>query len=303
MATSPHRLWAKTTLAGFVLAAGALTGCSGSGDTQSASPAATGAQVATVSPTTAVITPNARPASSGPSTSAAPTVTGVVIDTPPGLTDSRAPQPSLLDDFTPSPTNTNIVVQVTAPSVTVYETSTGFDVKTVLANPLPSGAPLTFLVDGQTTNRYKVLLPIRPNGSTGWISPESTKKFEHNYRIVIELSAFRLTVYKGKDIALTEKIGVGTDELPTPNGRYYIKELLKAPNPKGIYGPYAYGLSGFSQQLTNWNGGTGVIGIHGTNQPELLGRNVSHGCIRMTNAAITTLASFLPLGTPVVVQP
>jgi lipoprotein-anchoring transpeptidase ErfK/SrfK len=187
--------------------------------------------------------------------------------------------------------------------VTVYETSTGFEVKTVLANPLPSGAPLTFLVDGQTTNRYKVLLPIRPNGSTGWISPESTKKFEHNYRIVIELSAFRLTVYKGKDIALTEKIGVGTDELPTPNGRYYIKELLKAPNPKGIYGPYAYGLSGFSQQLTNWNGGTGVIGIHGTDKPELLGQNVSHGCIRMTNAAITTLASFLPLGTPVIVQP
>jgi lipoprotein-anchoring transpeptidase ErfK/SrfK len=129
------------------------------------------------------------------------------------------------------------------------------------------------------------------------------KKFVHDYKIVVELSAFRLTVYKGKEIALTEKIGVGTDELPTPNGRYYLKELLKAPNPDGLYGPYAYGLSGFSQVLKKWNGGDGVIGIHGTNRPDLLGQNISHGCIRLSNSGITKLASFLPLGTPVIVEP
>ena len=209
----------------------------------------------------------------------------------------------MLDDYIPAPTNESTVLEVLSPDITVYQTATGYDVKTVLNNPLPSGSPLTFLVDGQTTNRYKVLLPIRPNGSTGWVDPTSVKKYVHDYKIVVELSAFRLTVYKGKEIALTEKIGVGTDQLPTPNGRYYLKELLKAPNPNGIYGPYAYGLSGFSQQLKKWNGGDGVIGIHGTNQPELLGRNISHGCIRMSNAGITKLVSFLPLGTPVIVQP
>lgn len=254
---------------------------------------------------TTVVTPNVRPSDSAAprTTFAQPQVSSAVIETPPGLTASTLPRPSLLDDYIPAPTNESTVLEVLSPDITVYQTATGYDVKTVLNNPLPSGSPLTFLVDGQTTNRYKVLLPIRPNGSTGWVDPTSVKKYVHDYKIVVELSAFRLTVYKGKEIALTEKIGVGTDQLPTPNGRYYLKELLKAPNPNGIYGPYAYGLSGFSQQLKKWNGGDGVIGIHGTNQPELLGRNISHGCIRMSNAGITKLVSFLPLGTPVIVQP
>ena len=70
-------------------------------------------------------------------------------------------------------------------------------------------------------------------------------------------------------------------------------------NPNGIYGPYAYQLSGFSDVLLRFNGGTGVIGIHGTNEPWLLGKDVSHGCIHMSNAGITRLAHLLPLGVPV----
>ena len=42
-----------------------------------------------------------------------------------------------------------------------------------------------------------------------------------------------------------------------------------------------------------------MIGIHGTNQPALLGHDVSHGCIRMSNAGISKLAAILPLGVPV----
>ena len=292
-----RRRWTPQAAAFTAAALGlVLTGCSGSGP---------GSSTSADAPATTVVTRNIRPSdSTAPSTiPAQPQVSSVVIETPPGLTASTLPRPSLLDDYVPAPTNESIVLEVLSPDITVYQTATGYDVKTVLDNPLPSGSPLTFLVDGQTTNRYKVLLPIRPNGSTGWVDPKSVKKYVHDYKIVVELSAFRLTVYKGKEIALTEKIGVGTDELPTPNGRYYLKELLRSPNPQGIYGPYAYGLSGFSQQLKKWNGGDGVIGIHGTNQPELLGRNISHGCIRMSNAGITKLVSFLPLGTPVIVQP
>lgn len=66
-----------------------------------------------------------------------------------------------------------------------------------------------------------------------------------------------------------------------------------------MYGPYAYGLSGFSNVLTEFNGGYGVIGIHGTNDPSSIGRDVNQGCIRMSNTGITTLAAILPLGTPV----
>ena len=82
---------------------------------------------------------------------------------------------------------------------------------------------------------------------------------------------------------------------------YYLKELLEPPDPNGAYGPYAYGLSGFSNnpELANFNGGDGIIGIHGTNQPDKIGSDVSHGCIRVSNEVITEMAASLPLGTPV----
>ena len=92
---------------------------------------------------------------------------------------------------------------------------------------------------------------------------------------------------------------MGTGDTPTPVGEFYLTELLAPPNPNGAYGPYAFGLSGFSDTLTTFNGGPGQLGIHGTNQPNLIGTKVSHGCIRMSNENITALSQLLPLGTPV----
>ena len=88
---------------------------------------------------------------------------------------------------------------------------------------------------------------------------------------------------------------------PTPGGIYYLKELLQPPSPNGPYGTYAYGLSGFSNVLESFNGGPGVIGIHGTNDPSAIGTDVSSGCIRLNNAVIERLVNDigLPLGTPV----
>ncbi len=86
---------------------------------------------------------------------------------------------------------------------------------------------------------------------------------------------------------------------PTPGGIYYLVELIQPPDPNGDYGPYAYGLSGYSNTLTSFNGGPGQLGIHGTDDPAGIGTQVSHGCIRMSNADITQLAKILPLGTPV----
>ena len=177
-----------------------------------------------------------------------------------------------------------------------------------LAHPQPSGAPLVLLVQEKRPSWLKVLLPVRPNGSTGWVRRADVKLYEHDYRIVIEVTAHRITVFKGTETFLQEPIGVGTRDTPTPGGLYYTKELIEPiddagrPFPQGPYGPYAYGLSGFSNVLYDFAGGEGVIGIHGTNDPSSLGRNVSAGCIRLSNAAITHLAKTLPLGVPVEIK-
>ena len=101
---------------------------------------------------------------------------------------------------------------------------------------------------------------------------------------------------------MNEPVGLGKGATPTPGGVYYLKELLKPKNPQGAYGPYAYGLSSHSETLDSFAGGDAEVGIHGNNDASVLGKNVTHGCIRMDNDAITMLAKQLPLGTPVTVN-
>jgi lipoprotein-anchoring transpeptidase ErfK/SrfK len=172
-----------------------------------------------------------------------------------------------------------------------------------LANPTESGAPLVFMVDGDETDGpwLQVNLPVRPNGSRGYVRSADVTLQTTDYGVKVELAAHRLTVTKGTEVVVDTPIGVGTAETPTPGGVYYLKELLQPPDPNGAYGPFAYGLSGFSNnpELADFAGGDGIIGIHGTNQPDKIGTDVSHGCIRVANDVITEMASYLPLGTPV----
>jgi lipoprotein-anchoring transpeptidase ErfK/SrfK len=198
-----------------------------------------------------------------------------------------------------SDSSRSIVALAVRNSVAVHELPEAPNPKQSLANPNENGAPLVFLVQEERGEWLRVLLPVRPNGSAGWIRAADVRLGQHSFRIVVELSAHRITVMDGPNVFLTEPIGVGKSSTPTPGGLYYVKELLRPPNPDGLYGPYAYGLSGFSNQLTNFAGGQGVIGIHGTNDPSSIGKDVSSGCIRMSNSGITRLAARLPLGTPV----
>jgi lipoprotein-anchoring transpeptidase ErfK/SrfK len=191
------------------------------------------------------------------------------------------------------------VAQAIGGSVQVYASPSEAEPTVALDNPNENGAPLVFLVEDNQGEWLNVLLPVRPNGSTGWIRAADVTLAANPYSIDIGLAEHRLVVHSGDEVVVDVAIGVGTASTPTPGGKYYIKELLQPPDPTGSYGPYAYGLSGYSNVLEEFNGGNGVIGIHGTNEPELIGTDVSHGCIRMDNDTITHLAGILPLGTPV----
>ena len=194
------------------------------------------------------------------------------------------------------------VAEAIVPKVGIYDNENDPQPSKTLDNPQPSGAPLVFLVKQLGTDMLNVYLPVRPNGSTGWIKRSDVKLTQHDWRVVVQLTAHRITVYNAANVFLDEPIAVGKQDTPTPGGVYYIKELLKPPNPNTVYGPYAYGLSGFSNVLTTFNGGEGVIGIHGNNDASVLGHDVSHGCIRMSNPGITKLVSVLPLGVPVSIR-
>jgi lipoprotein-anchoring transpeptidase ErfK/SrfK len=193
----------------------------------------------------------------------------------------------------------SLVAQATAAQVDVFAEPVEGEPTATIDNPNENGAPLVFLVEQDQGDWLQVLLPIRPNGSTGWIRAADVTVASNPFTIDIALTEHRLVVRNGDEVVVDTAIGVGTASTPTPGGKYYIKELLQPPDPNGAYGPYAYGLSGYSNVLDEFNGGDGVIGIHGTNEPEAIGTDVSHGCIRVDNDTITQMAGLLPLGTPV----
>jgi lipoprotein-anchoring transpeptidase ErfK/SrfK len=196
-----------------------------------------------------------------------------------------------------------VATAVTQPFVPVFANPGDVEPIQRLENPKkPNNTPVVFLVREQQPDWLHVLLPVRPNGSTGWVRASDVDLTTHDYRILIELTAHRLTVWKGEEVFAQEPIGVGTGTTPTPGGLYFTTELLVPPPGNDAYGPYAYGLSGYSEVLYKFGEGDGQLGIHGTNDPSSIGRNVSHGCIRLSNEAITRLATTLPIGVPVEIK-
>ena len=147
----------------------------------------------------------------------------------------------------------------------------------------------------------QVQLPIRPNGTTGWIRRAEVEVREVTHEIRIDLEARTLTLIDAGATVLTTPVAIGTEEAPTPTGRFSIVDKLETGRTNSAYGPYALGLSGHSEVLTEFAGGDGQIGIHGTNDPGSIGQAVSHGCIRVPDDVITQLNDILPLGTPVVI--
>jgi len=168
-----------------------------------------------------------------------------------------------------------------------------------LANPTPTGAPLTLMVLQVRDGWVRVQVPQRPNGSTGWVAIGEVTLSTTSYALVVHRRSHRLQVWRDGSLTATYPVGVGRSVSPTPAGTYFLTELLRQPSPRGPYGPFAFGLSAYSDTVTRYAGGPGQIGLHGTDAPTLVGTDVSHGCLRVTNDVITVLAGQLPLGTPV----
>ena len=180
-----------------------------------------------------------------------------------------------------------------APVLTKLDTRTAADYPTVL------------LVDdiretgGATW--YRVWVPVRPNGTRGWVKDGSLAFYTTASKIVVDLSERTLSVYRRGQLQDTWPVAVGRPGLATPTGQFFVTLKLRPPDPGGAYGVLALGTSAFQPKLKDWPGG-GVVGIHGTNEPGLIGQAISHGCIRMKNTAIVKVSRLVPTGSPVFIQ-
>lgn len=144
-------------------------------------------------------------------------------------------------------------------------------------------------------------LPTRPNGSTASVRTRDVSRFLVRDQLRVDLAARTLTWTRDGQIVLETPVAIGAPATPTPVGAFSVTDLLDNADDSGAYGPYALGLSAHSDTLSEFAGGDGQIGIHGTNAPWSIGQGVSHGCVRMPNDLITRFATSLPLGTPVTI--
>lgn len=142
---------------------------------------------------------------------------------------------------------------------------------------------------------YRIAVPGRPNGRTGWVPAASVALGRVDRWLVIHRGTRTFDFYVGGRVARSGKVAVGAPGMETPTGLFYVQAKFDPTWP--VLGAYAFETSGYSK-LSDWPGG-GVVGVHGTNTPQLIGQAVSHGCVRLLNRDIQYLREAMPVGTPV----
>jgi len=177
----------------------------------------------------------------------------------------------------------------------------------VPANRPITGERTTLPVIGRATGPgairwLDVMLPGRPNGSTGWIAQPGTRKLETSWHIVVDLARRRVTAYRDGRVARAFQAVVGKPSTPTPSGNFFVEETVRmAPGEPG--GPFALATSARSNALQEFEGGPGQIALHGRdNLGGTLGAAESHGCIRLDTASIDWLVARVEPGTPVTID-
>ncbi|MCA0982822.1 L,D-transpeptidase [Halobacillus yeomjeoni] len=120
--------------------------------------------------------------------------------------------------------------------------------------------------------------------------------------IIVNKSSHELVLYQHGIQQFSAPAAVGKTEDLTPEGRFQV--LVKAKDPyyrkKDIPGgdsrnPLGSRWIGFDARGTDGR----VYGIHGTNQPESIGKSVSAGCIRLKNEDVQALFDLIPMGADV----
>jgi lipoprotein-anchoring transpeptidase ErfK/SrfK len=149
----------------------------------------------------------------------------------------------------------------------------------------------------------RVMLPRRPNGSTGWIRRDQVDLVTLRHRVEVDLSSRQLTLFDADRLVRRWPVTVGRPSAPTPTGHFFVTVKLQPPAiSRRAYGSFALGLSGYSNVFDQFGTGDGQIALHGTLNPASIGRADSHGCVRLNDQAIIELAAELPLGTPVAIR-
>jgi hypothetical protein len=145
----------------------------------------------------------------------------------------------------------------------------------------------------------QIAVPMRPNGTVGWVVRSGLGRLNRVATwLVVNRASLRISFFDEGRRLWGAPVGIGKPSTPTPRGLFWVREEFVLPN-QAFYGPYAFGTSAYAS-ISDWPGG-GVVGVHGTNAPQLIPGRPSHGCVRLRNRDVLWLARHVPVGTPVAI--
>lgn len=189
-------------------------------------------------------------------------------------------------------------------------TATGWQ----FSNPTPyqPPQPLVLGVVERQGDWIEVQLPVRPNGTTGWVRARDVELSATTRSVRVSLSERRVQLVDAGAVLLDVPAGIGRPSTPTPTGWFTVTDIVPSANPEGGYGPVALALDSYSEAMDSFVGENGgdtpdakapVLAIHGTNRPSSVGAAQSNGCPRLFNDDMVQLAQLTPAGTPVFIWP
>jgi lipoprotein-anchoring transpeptidase ErfK/SrfK len=230
-------------------------------------------------------------------------VTMVVLATLPVAQATAATTPMIA---APSRFGGATIARIVASAMARSRPAAGKSIWLVGTSTTWSQEPQSLLVLGSAQRRgreyVRVLLPIRPNHTTGWIPRDNVVLLRTRYWIDVDKRARVVSVYRGGKRVRRARAVIGKPATPTPDGLAAVYERDSQPDPQGFLGPWALPLTIFSNVLLNFGGGPGRVAIHGRDGASLndpLGSARSHGCIRIANGPIGWMAARIPQGAPV----
>lgn len=200
-------------------------------------------------------------------------------------------------DTDPAATSDGTVVHPLK-SLPVSATAGGTPVAVLPSNEL--GGPTWVPVVQSKPGWQRILLPSRPNDSTGWIptGAGNLQTAHSSYVLRVKTSTRKLTLSKSGSTIGTWTVAVGAPKTPTPVGRTFLLALIAPTKP--TYSPLILPVGAHSDTLDSYGGGPGTVAFHGWPSKSVFGQAITHGCVRVPADALKRLSK-LPLGTPVYV--
>jgi lipoprotein-anchoring transpeptidase ErfK/SrfK len=157
-----------------------------------------------------------------------------------------------------------------------------------------------YLVLQSNDDWVRIRVPGRPNGRTGWVRRTALGPIRTaTTKIVVNRKTATLTLTNNGRTLFRARVGVGKPSTPTPAGHFWVREKVRFKN-QPVFGSYALGTAAYAK-VSDWPGG-GVVGIHGTDQPQLIPGRPSHGCVRVKNQDMKRLYKLTPVGTPIEIR-